>query len=202
MLKKLCVITIVVIVMFAEGMPVLAVPVEGSGNGGAGTSGSEDGAKASSEEDLYESILMDIISDKYLKPTEQFLVTITKPDSSDVTHYKRSYIICGNTEQNDIRVILARYDAATDKFIEFKNVDGYSRWDIGKFGLFSREVFLDYGTNALKIIAYKKTGISNLKPGINLQVSYHNINVMRESIKDKIINKMVDMTKFFERIFE
>jgi hypothetical protein len=125
MLKKLCVITIVVIVMFAVGMPVLAVPVEGPGSG--------DGTKVSSEEDLYESILRDIISDKYLKPTDQFLVTITRPDSSDVTHYKRSYIICGNTEQSDIRVILARYDTETDKFIEFKNVDGYSRWDIGKF---------------------------------------------------------------------
>jgi hypothetical protein len=202
MLRKLCVIAIVAIVVFALGMPVLAGPAEGPGNDGAAAAGGGDSAKASPEEDLYESILRDIIGDKNLEPTSQFLVTITKPDSSDVTHYKRSYVICGNTEQSDIRVILARYDTATDKFTEFKNVDGYSRWDIGKFGLFSREVLLDYGTNVIKIIAYKKAGVSNLKPGVNLQVSYHSINAVRESIKDKIINKMVDMTKFFERIFE
>jgi len=195
MLKKFCLVLLATIVIFTFSVSVLAAGDEDGAENSAGESA------AAVIDEATEKILGDLIGDKSLESTEQFLVTITRPEGDETT-FKKSYVICGTTDETDIQVILAKYDAETDTYKEFKNTDGLSRWDIGSFGLFSKEVILSEGANKLKIIVYKKSEVDSLKRGENLQVNYFTVTVLNESIKNKIINSVINITDMFTKLFE
>lgn len=128
-----------------------------------------------------------VITDAATENTEQFLVTITKPEKDEFT-FKKSYVVCGNTKNENIRVELLRFNKDTNKYEPFANVDGETFWRIGASGIFMKEVVLQDGPNQIRIVAYKESDEGNLKAGTTLQVNNFTITVLKESLKDKINN--------------
>jgi len=168
------------------------------------------------EKDPFEKLLADIIKDNDIKETEQFLATITNND----TVFKKLYLICGYAEEKNIGAILARYNEEKGVYEEYLDTDGESRWDIGDSGLFTKEIELKKGENKLKFIIYKKPLVEssksienedriaenaaienekiNLEEGKNLQISFFTVNVLDESVKDKLINSVTKITDIFK----
>ncbi|NSW90776.1 MAG: hypothetical protein HPY74_08910 [Firmicutes bacterium] len=180
MRKKLVCILIILILVLFTAMPAFAYPANGSQAPGSmadspnlreniqneGIIGDavyieKDGENEKGEIDPLEKVLQEIISNKDIKETEQFLVTLTKPASNQNVVFKKLNIICGVakneiiSEEEVIIVILARYNEKTGLYEEFKNTEGKSRWNIGVFGLFTKEIELFEGINKLKVIAFK-----------------------------------------------
>src|SRR5690242_15367143 len=71
----------------------------------------------------------DVIYDNSTTSTGQFLVTIYRPEG-DETKFDKSYVICGSSDKDDIRVELLIYNDTTGKYEAFKDVDGESGWDV------------------------------------------------------------------------
>jgi hypothetical protein len=130
--------------------------------------------------------------------TDQFLVTITRPDGDETT-FNKSYVICGMSDDTDIHVVLEIYDPSTEKYKDFKTVDGTNNWDVDENGLFTKEVFLKEGANKIKIIAYKESQAGSLELAKNLQVNYFTITALNESIKDKIMRSVFQITDLLKK---
>ena len=117
----------------------------------------EDGENENEKIDPLEEFLQEIIKSIDMEETEQFLVTLTKP--KPIVFEKMNicgFLINGSIGTGEvITVILARYNDETGLYEEFKNTEGESRWNIGIFGLFTKEVKLPEGINRLKLIIYK-----------------------------------------------
>lgn len=186
MVKKLALTFLALILVISSSVVVFADPT-GADVKTTVPASSDTVAKDSEAATQSNAAVDKVVFDGSVKATEQFLVTITRPVVNETT-FKKSYIICGVTEKSDIRVALAIKDAATGSYKYLKNSDGDSSWDIGSMGIFTKEVNLSEGVNNLKIVVYKKSEAGNLKPGENIQISYHTINVLRESIRQKIEN--------------
>lgn len=141
--------------------------------------------------------IKDIIRDKYIESTDQFLVTITRPGRDENT-FKKTYVICGVTDKPDIQVALAVYNEAAGVYVDFVTTDGASSWDAGS--LFAKEIVLSEGANRIKIVAYKKSEVDNPQLNANVQVNYFTVTVLKESLKDKILNDILKITEIFEKI--
>lgn len=146
--------------------------------------------------------LENIITQKDADITEQFLFSITRPDGDEITH-KKSYVICGVANEagviEDLRVVLSVYNENTEVYERLNNIDGVSSWDIGSFGMFTKEVILKEGINKLKIIVYKKSS-DELEIGTNIQVNTFTVNVLRQGIIKKIANGTLRMNEIFQGI--
>lgn len=122
---------------------------------------------------------LDILYDRDIESTEEFLVSIVRPEGDETTS-KKSYVICGNTDVDDIRVHLMIADE-NGNFTDFKNTDGESFWDVGASGIFMKEIiFPKEDRNRIRIAAYKKSEVDRLVPGENLQINDYNITVLPE----------------------
>ena len=64
-----------------------------------------------------------LIFEGNIMDTEQFLVTITRPEGDETT-FKESYVLCGNSGKENITVQLLMYNEWTGKFEPFCNIDG------------------------------------------------------------------------------
>lgn len=149
----------------------------------------------------FASSVNDIIYDKKTKSTDEFLVTITRPEGDEST-FKTSYVICGNTENKDIMVEILILNEKGD-YEAFENTDGESSWDIGESGVFMKEVVLpNLDANQIRIAAYKKAEIDNAKLNENLQIRDFTITVLKEEVKDKIKNGFVSVTDILKDIFK
>ncbi|NLD46858.1 MAG: hypothetical protein GX660_06615 [Clostridiaceae bacterium] len=147
---------------------------------------------------------------KETKDTEEFMVTITRPEGDEST-FKSSYVICGNTTKKDIRVKLYILDKETDKYTEFnineaaKNGEHESYWDIGESGIFMKEIILpEIGTNTIRILAYNKNNEDNkenLKPGESIQINSYTITVLNKKVKDSIKNGLFRITDMLNKLF-
>ena len=213
MFKKTCCMFLVLILVFCFSGLVFAVPTadtdaEGGNMDGTAVSdpASTEGEPVSETEHAEKSPMDEIMESADVAATEQFLVTITRP-VGDETTFKKTFVICGVTEESDVRVALAVKDEESGKYSYLKNTEGNSSWDIGSIGIFTKEINLAEGTNSIKIAAYKKGESGELKPGENLQISYYTITVLKESIRQKIENGLRMLTdkiitdKIFEGIF-
>jgi hypothetical protein len=146
--------------------------------------------------DLDNKVTLDTaISDK-IGATENFLVTITRPDVEKENTFKKNSVIGGTSEVKDIIIVLAKYNDETGKYEEFESNDGDSRWTIGKSKFFAKEVLLDKGVNSFKLLAFKKSDMEKLFVGKNLQISYFKIVLLDESLKEKIINSVISIFNF------
>lgn len=216
MRKKLVCILIILILVLFTAMPAFANPPDGSqapgltednpnlreniqGEGIIGDAAyiEEDGKNEKGEIDPLEELLQEIISNKDMKETEQFLVTLTKPASNENVVFKKLNIICGFTKSESvmaeevITVILARYNEETGLYEEFKNTEGESRWNIGVFGLFTKEVELLEGINKLKIIVFKVPAkLVNL---VNIDENGEANSEAEVGIEDKIIEDKIQV---------
>lgn len=129
------------------------------------------------------------------------LIKITKPEGNEESTFKKSYVICGNTDKEGVTVELSVYDAAAGDYIPYKNLEEETSWVIGSSGMFMKEIPLSSkndGVNKFRIVAYK-----NSDP-VNKQVEKFTIILLREDLKDKIINgvlKLNDVIKNTKNIF-
>lgn len=146
------------------------------------------------------SIVTKLIKDADTDYTDQFIVTITKPEESKDSTYKKSYIISGITEYSDVKVLLAIYDEDEKEYVPLENTDGENTWDIGKFGVFSKEITLSKGVNKIRIAAYRTSQKDKLTEG-KIQVNRFTITLLNESIKDKIFDSIRDFTKNIGDLF-
>jgi uncharacterized protein YxeA len=173
MMKKLCPIIILILFVFVSAVTVYA-------------------ADKLDNEQVY---------DKDTKSTKQFLVTVTRPSGNEST-FKKSYVICGVSEEEkieDIQIKLLIYDEKSESYVDYKNTDGESTWGLGKYGFFIKEVLLpSEGVNKIRIVAYKESQEKNLIIGKNMQISNFNITVLNEDIKERLkngIQKLADLVK-------
>ncbi len=142
-----------------------------------------------------------VIYDSTAQSKSEFLVTITRPEGDEST-FKKSYVICGNTEVKDIRVEIAIQNK-DGKYIPFPNTDGEAGWDVGESGIFMKEVQLpDLGANKVRIAAYKKSEVSSLELDKNLQINDYTITVLKESVKETIKNGIVSVTDLVKEFFK
>lgn len=141
-----------------------------------------------------QNLLSELIADSGADETKQSIVKITKPDADKDSTYKKSYVLSGITDQTDVKVYLAKYNEVSKKYEAFANTDGESSWDIGSFGAFAKEVALTKGTNKLKIVAYRTSQEGKLNTE-DIQINYFTVSLLDESIKDKIIKGILDLTK-------
>lgn len=191
MLKKLLSLIIIIAFISVFSLPAFALP---DGNA------SDTSTTGTGQADDPKTDIKYFVHSKNIKQTDQFLVTIIKPEGNETT-FTKSYVVCGFTDLENIRYAVAIFNEETGRYEEIKNDnkndanDGL--WDIGIFGFFTKELTLKEGANKIKIIAFRKSDINALKPGINLQVDYFTVTFLNQSIKDKIINSILKITKIF-----
>ncbi|NLL06795.1 MAG: hypothetical protein GX270_13650 [Clostridiaceae bacterium] len=143
-----------------------------------------------------------ILSDKATSDTEQFMVTITRPEGDEST-FKKSYVICGNSVNDEISVMLLIYDNDENKYIPFANTDGDYIWDIGASGIFMKEVILpNKGANDVRIIAYKKNETESLLSKTNLQINSFKVSVLDNGIKEAIKTGFLKITDMLNGLFK
>lgn len=144
----------------------------------------------------------DVVSNKWTKSTSQFIVIITRPDDNEST-FRKSYIICGNTRKENIRVKLLILNKNTGTYELFNNSNGENSWDIGASGVFMKEIDLPYeGSNTIRIVAYDKYASKSLVAGKNLQISDFTITLLNNNIKNNIKNRFVRFTDMLYKMFE
>lgn len=146
----------------------------------------------------------DLIYSADTKSTKEFLVNITRPDGDEST-FKKSYVLCGVSldEENfkDLVVKLLVYNEDSKTYKEYENVDKKTTWDLGKYGLFIKEMILpNKDENKIRLVIYKDSEKENLVLGDNLQINNFTIKILDEDIKEKIkngISKISDLLKDF-----
>jgi hypothetical protein len=145
----------------------------------------------------------ELLSDKGTQETEQFLVTITRPEGDETT-FKESYVLCGNSGKENITIKLLMYNESTEKFEPFKNIDGEDTWQIGVSGFFMKEIELPkMGANKIRIVAFEGSNEKDvvLKPGENLQVNTFTVTLLGKSVKDSIKNGFLRITDILNVLF-
>ncbi|WP_265447588.1 hypothetical protein [Acetivibrio straminisolvens] len=147
---------------------------------------------------------IDLISDKKTEDTKQFLVTITRPEGDETT-FKESYVICGNSDKQNITVKLLMYNEKTEQFEPYMNLDGEDTWTIGASGFFMKEIELPKkGANKVRIVAYQGTAKmdeAELVLGENLQVNTFTVTLLDRSIRDAIKNGFLRITDMLDNLF-
>lgn len=142
----------------------------------------------------------DILRDPTVQETSQFLVTITRPEGDEST-FKKSYVICGNTDADNVRVEIYLKNKTTKYFEPFANTNGETYWDIGSSGFFMKEVVLPAeGANEIRIVAYKKYDYE-LVAGTNLQINDFTITVLNRNIRQMIENGIFKINEFLRGMF-
>lgn len=213
-ISKLAVITaVLLIVVMMSSLSAFATPIDSptgmastlsttfnitttestpaSGDTSTGNSGTSGAAAA---------IVRKLLAATEQDETKQFLVTVTRPDGKE-TVFKKNYVFSGITELTGIKIHIALYNEVKKVYEELSDVDGKFGWEIGLSGIFAREVLLREGTNKIKLIAYKKSAVYDLRPGENLQISYFEIKVLNETIKDMMINSILKITDLINSVF-
>lgn len=143
-----------------------------------------------------------VLSDKATDDTDQFLVTITRPEGDEST-FKKSYVICGNSVKDEISVMLLIYDSENKKYIPFANTDGDYIWNIGASGIFMKEVILpNKGANDVRIIAYKNNETEKLISKNNLQINSFKVSVLDSGIKEAIKTGFLKITDMLNGLFK
>jgi hypothetical protein len=125
--------------------------------------------------------------------TEKLYINVTKP-TTDETVYKDTYAICGvrveSASTDDVlTVYLAKYNSESQKYEEFTDTDGNSRWTIGVSGVFIKNVTLKEGDNKFALAAYRKADADNgTLNADNIQVVKFNI-IYKSNLNADVINE-------------
>jgi len=129
--------------------------------------------------------------------SNQFLLTITRPDEDTESTYKKSYVISGDTWDTgykDVRVVLGKYNPSTGKYELMQNADGESSWDVGSYGAFAKEIILTKGSNKIRILAYRTSDADKGYSSKNVQVCDFTVKLLDSSILSKVVNTVVDIS--------
>jgi len=199
MLKKLGSILIIAVMLAVFSMTAFAGNTDGSASAGSSVEGitgdaaaDEQNVAAETEEDIarkrfyseYESVLKNGVA----LDNGQFIMTITKPEKDKDSTYKKSYIISGKSEFDDVVISVARLNRKTGEYELIRNTDGDISWGIGS-GIFSTEILLVDGVNNLLFISYRKSEMVEGK----IQFNSITVELLPESITDKITKKVAEI---------
>jgi hypothetical protein len=201
MLKKLCVILIAAVMFTIFSMTAFAGNTEGSGSidlPAQGITGDPAAGTQNSVVETEEEIARKRFNSEYestLKNGEaldngQFIMTITKPENDKDSTYKKSYIISGKSEFDDVVISVARLNRKTGEYELIRNTDGDRSWGIGS-GIFSTEILLIDGVNNLLFISYRKSEMVEGK----IQFNSVTVELLPESITDKVTRKAAEIGK-------
>ena len=189
MLKKLICTLLVFTIISVFGMTAFAAPPEGATTTPTASVQVTPSFTPSVETKMstsLEDVLMEVNDD-----TKQFWVTITRPDSDTDSTYKSSYVISGVSDYTDVTVVLQVYDEESESYVPMENTDGESTWEIGSFGVFSKEVQLAEGENKIRILAYSTS--QNDWTVDDIQVNKFTVTLLKSGIKD-LFKGVVDFT--------
>lgn len=190
MFKKLMCTLLVIAIISVFGLTAFAAPADiPSVTPEAGIQ------KEADPNDILSTEVRDILK-KATGVTKRLLVTIIRPDQETDSTYKSTYVISGVTDFVDVRVVLEVYNEESNEYVLMKNTDGESFWNIGRFGVFSKEIKLKEGMNRFRILAYMTSQESTLKEE-DVQVKKFTVTLLKASIKDKIIQTFINFTNFF-----
>lgn len=94
-------------------------------------------------------------TDKDTPQEVKHLIMITRPDDDGDKTFNKTYMICGITTTDDVKIgIKLQKKNKEGKFEPFEDVDGRSSWVVGPSGIFAKEVKLDTGNNVFRVVAY------------------------------------------------
>ena len=124
------------------------------------------------------------------------LVTITRPDGDETT-FKQSYVICGNTDKEDVTVELAVYDTKAEEYVPLATQDGdeETSFKIGASGIFMKEVGLKEGANKIRVFVYTGT---DREHGETYNFT---ITLLQEDKKDKIKGGLLTIEEVLKNVF-
>ena len=122
------------------------------------------------------------------------LVKITRPEGSEESTFKKTYLICGNTDKEGVTVELSVYDDSLGYYVPYFNTEGESSWVIGSSGMFMKEVELKSGANLIKIFAYRNSDPQDQ------QTETFTITLLKENLKDKIVNGVLKFSDVLNNV--
>jgi hypothetical protein len=120
--------------------------------------------------------------------TKQFLLNINRPDGSESVN-DSDYVISADTDAKDVIVQIGIYNDAKKQFVPFVDENDDNQWEIGKSGLFMKEIKLKEtknGVNRIRVYAYKKGAEKNFKLGYNLQINEFKITLLNDEVQNII----------------
>ncbi len=199
MIKKLGAVLIAVLILLAFSMTVFAGNTEGSGGVGLSAEGITSApapdiqnAAVETEEDIarkhFDSEYWGTLKNGAALDNGKFIMTITKPENDKDSTYKRSYILSGKSDYDDVVISIARLNRKTNEYELISNTDGDKSWGIGS-GIFSTEILLIDGVNNLMFISYRKSEMVEGK----IQFNSITVELLPESLTDKITRKATEI---------
>ena len=123
------------------------------------------------------------------------VITITRPEGDEVT-YNKTYMICGNTDKDDVAVEVKVLDSSSGSYVPLYTVDGEYGWSIGSSGMFMKEVKLPYyDANKIQVVAYSQSAAEDR------QYNHFTITLLKENVRDRIVNGVIKIKDMIGRGF-
>lgn len=194
MFKKLVGVLLILVMISMCGLSVFADPTD---NSAPGDTGKQDSTVDNSVKDAPKVSVDDILNKALEEGTEnsKTIVTISKPSDGKDSTYKKTYVISGVTDYENVMLVFAKYDSENKKYVPLKDEDGNFKWEVGSFGAFAREIKLSKGANKIRILAYRKPPKADELTIDDVQIKDLTITLLDETIKEKIMNTFVDIQK-------
>jgi len=206
MVKRLIAVFVFIVIIAVPSMTVFAGNTEGTGVnapdvGVPGITEAAAGAGEETEADKarkeFDTEYISALKNGKALDNGQFIMTITKPENDKDSTYKKSYVISGKSDYDDVIISVARLNKETGEYELIKNTDGESSWGIGS-GIFSTEILLVKGVNNLMIISYRK---SEMVAG-KIQFNCITVELLPESLAEKIVKKTTDIGNSISKGFD
>lgn len=118
------------------------------------------------------------------------VINITRPEGDEVT-YNPIYMICGNTDKQDVTVQVKVYDYAQGGYIVLPTTDDEYSWTVGSSGMFMKEIRLPYyDANMIQVEASSSD---------DQQVNRFTITLLKDNVKNKIVNGVIKIKEMLGR---
>jgi len=120
------------------------------------------------------------------------VINITRPEGDEVT-YNQTYMICGNTDKQNVTVEVKVYDYSAGGYMPLYTTDGEYGWKIGSSGMFMKEIKLPYyDANMIQVVSYSSEVEEQ-------QVNRFTITLLRDNVKNKIVNGVIKIKDMLGR---
>jgi hypothetical protein len=200
MFKKLVGVLLIIFILSMCGLNAFADPTNETTPTDVGK---QDTTVDDSDKDVPKVTVDDILNEALQQESGngKKIVSISKPEDDKDSTYKKTYVISGVTDYDDVKIVLTKYDSDEKKYVPLKDEDGKYKWDVGSFGAFAREITLTKGANKIRLLAYHIQKEDELKLD-DVQIKDLTITLLNETIKDKVINTFVTIKEQIKNAFE
>lgn len=207
MVKRLIAFLLFIVIMVVSSIAVFAGNTDETGANASDVvmSGTTESAEVNAEKETeadkarkeFDSRYISVLKNGEALDNGQFIMTITKPENDKDSTYKKSYVISGKSEYDDVVISVARLNRDTGEYELITNTDGERSWGIGS-GVFSTEILLVKGVNNLMLISYRKSEMVAEK----IQFNSITVELLPESLAEKIVKKTTDIGNSISKGFE